>query len=134
MLMCTLIPPLQITSQVILHLIDLRVNSSHFPDNISGYNMKLTVEFYVHIYGILKVAHFRQKRLLFLALKMIHGILKSRRHLKSLGCYTKLTSSENEKSLITRPQWIILSLVTNSLLRRHEKKKYLVCVHLAVQF
>lgn len=28
---------------------------------------------------------------------MIHGILKSRRHLRSLGCYTKLTSSENGK-------------------------------------
>lgn len=42
-------------------------------------------------------AHFARKRLLFLALKMIHGILKSRRHLKSLGCYTKLTSSENGK-------------------------------------
>lgn len=57
MLMCTLIPPLQITSPVILQLIDLRINSNPFLDNISGNNMNLTI-----LRG-LKVAHFALERL-----------------------------------------------------------------------
>lgn len=81
MLMCTLIAPLQITPTVILQLIDLRINSNPFLGNINGNNMNLTT------LRSLKV-HWNA------SLRVIHGILKSRGHLKTLGCNTKLTSSE----------------------------------------